>query len=91
MVSRLDPDSHPELDRTDQTAQTDTDEHRGSVDWASYLDESRDYRLHSLVDDLEAVGIVQTHDVGPHEGKDGHDVVEDFLLQDGTNGGNVFS
>lgn len=48
------------------------------------LDKSRDDHLHRLVNDLEAVGVVQTHDIGSHEGEDGHDVVQHLLLQGGV-------
>lgn len=48
------------------------------------LDEGRDDHLHRLVDDLEAVGVVQPHDIGSHEGEDGHDVVQHLLLQEGV-------
>lgn len=49
---------------------------------SSHLDQSRYDHLNRLVDDSEAVGVVQTHDVGSHEGEDGHDVVQDFFLED---------
>lgn len=48
------------------------------------LDEGRDDHLHRLVDDLEAVGVVQPHDIGSHEGEDGHDVVQHLLLREGA-------
>lgn len=48
----------------------------------AHLDQSRDDHLHRLVDDPEAVGVVQAHDVGSHEGEDGHDVVQHLLLED---------
>lgn len=44
------------------------------------MDESRDDHLHSPVDDLEAVGIVKSHNVGPHKGEDWHYIVQNFLL-----------
>lgn len=47
------------------------------------LDEGRDDHLHRLVNDLEAVGVVQPHDIGSHEGEDGHDVVQHLLLRGG--------
>lgn len=46
------------------------------------LDEGWDDHLHRLVDDSGAVGVVQTQDVGAHEGKDGHDVQQHFFLED---------
>lgn len=45
------------------------------------LDEGGDDHLDRLVDDSEAVGVVQTHDVGAHEGEDGHDVQQYFFLE----------
>lgn len=48
----------------------------------TYLDERRYDHLNRLVDDSEAVNVVQTQDVRSHEGEDGHDVVEDFLLEE---------
>lgn len=57
--------------------------------WLTHLDEGRDDRPDGLVDDLKAVGVVQTHDVGAHEGEDGHDVVQDFLLGKNRRGGGV--
>lgn len=48
------------------------------------LNESRDDHLHRLVNDLEAVGVVEPHDIGSHEGEDGHDVVQHLLLQEGV-------
>ncbi len=53
-----------------------------SHDTPSHLDQSRYDHLHRLVDDSEAVGVVQAHDVGAHEGEDGHDVVQDFFLEE---------
>lgn len=50
----------------------------------THLDERRDNHLQRLLDHPEAVGVVQAQDVGAHEGEDGHDVVEDFLLQEET-------
>lgn len=47
------------------------------------LDEGRDDHLHRFVDDLEAIGVVQPHDIGSHEGEDGHDVVQHLLLREG--------
>lgn len=44
------------------------------------MDEGRDDHLNSPVDDLEAVCIVKSHDVGPHKGEDWHNVVQNFLL-----------
>lgn len=44
------------------------------------MNESRDDHLHSPVDDLEAVGIIQAHNVGPHKGEDWHDIVQNLLL-----------
>lgn len=44
------------------------------------LNEGGDDHLDRLVDDSEAVGVVQAHDVGAHEGKDGHDVQQHFFL-----------
>lgn len=45
------------------------------------LYKSRDDCLNSLTDDLEAVSIIQSHDVGAHECEDGHDVVKNLLLK----------
>lgn len=63
--------------------------HATCVKWARlsartppHLDQGRYDHLHRLVDDSEAVGVVQPHDAGAHEGEDGHDVVEDLLLQE---------
>lgn len=50
----------------------------------AHLDECRYDHLQRLLDHPEAVGIVQPQDVGAHEGEDGHDVVEDLLLQGDT-------
>lgn len=54
-----------------------------------HLDQSRYDHLHRLVDDSEAVSVVQAHDVGSHEGEDGHDVVQHLLLQDEQETGRV--
>ena len=47
----------------------------------THLDQGGDDGLHRLVNDLEAVRVIQAHDVGPHEGEDGHDVVQHLLLR----------
>lgn len=49
------------------------------------LNEGWDDHLHRLVDDSEAIGVVQTQDVGAHEGKDGHDVQQHLFLADEKN------
>lgn len=45
------------------------------------MNEGRDDHLHCPVDDLEAVGVVKAHNVGPHKGEDWHDIVQNFLLK----------
>lgn len=52
-----------------------------SIQKQTNLYKSRDDRLNSLIDDLEAVSIIQSHDVGTHECEDGHDVVKNLLLK----------
>lgn len=48
----------------------------------TYLDQCRYDHLHRLINDFEAVGVIQAHYVCSHEGEDWHDVMEDFLLQE---------
>lgn len=49
--------------------------------FSTYLYKSRNDCLDSLVDDLEAVSVIQSHDVGAHERENGHDVVKNLLLK----------
>lgn len=45
------------------------------------LNEGRDDHLDRFVDDSEAVSVVEAHDIGAHEGEDGHDVQQHFFLK----------
>lgn len=47
---------------------------------STYMNEGRDNHLHSPVDDLEAVGVIKSHNVGPHKREDWHDIVQNFFL-----------
>lgn len=55
-----------------------------------YLYKSWNNHLHCLINYLECVSIIQTQDICSHECKNGHNIVENFILEKMTDEINLF-